>query len=75
MPNLLPKTKNNTFEDSIIKEVRNLVRLKRENNAIKDTVIRDIRTHFESEKEDYYEPVILLTFLVKIKLKKISINN
>ena len=41
---------DNTTEDNIIKNERNLFGLKKENEAIKDRIIRDIRTLFESKK-------------------------
>ena len=37
-----------------IKGIRNLFRLEKENKAIKDRIIRDIRNLFEHEEEDYY---------------------
>ena len=45
------------IEENIIRDVRNLFRLKKENEAIKDRIIRDIRNLFEHEEEDYYKPV------------------
>ena len=42
-------------EDTIIKNVRNLFRLKKENEAIKDRKIRGIKDLFEQE-EYYYKP-------------------
>ena len=50
---------------NIIKEVRNIFRLKKEiddttkkeNEAIKDKIIRNIRNLFELENEDYYKSV------------------
>ena len=45
------------IEDNIIKDIKNLFRLKRKNNVIEDTTIRDKRTLFESVEEDYHEPV------------------
>ena len=44
-------------EESIIKSIRNLFKLKKENGAIKDRIIRDIRTIFEREEIDYYKPI------------------
>ena len=41
------------IDDSTIKDIRNLFRLRKENEVIKDRVIRDIRNLFEYEKEDY----------------------
>ena len=40
-----------------MKNIRNLVRLKKEIEAIKDRLIGDIRNLFEHEEEDYYKPV------------------
>ena len=45
----------------MIKDLRNLFRLKKENEAIKDRVIRDIRNHFEHEEEHYYISVKQVT--------------
>ena len=44
-------------EGSIIKNVRNLFKLKRENEAIKDRKVRDIKTLFKQQEEDYYKLV------------------
>lgn len=58
MPNPTPyQIEMNAIEDNIIKDIKNLFRLKRKNNVIEDTTIRDIRTLFESVEEDCYEPV------------------
>ena len=75
MMNCLRHQKNKKIEDTIIKDVRNLVRLKKEIDsnaingktnlfklAIKDRVIRDIRNLFEHEEEDYYKLVRLDNF-------------
>ena len=40
-------------QEIIIKNVRNLFKLKKENEAIKDRMIRDIRTLIEKEEKDY----------------------
>ena len=40
-------------QEIIIKNVRNLFKLKKENEAIKDRMIRDIRTLTEKEEKDY----------------------
>lgn len=53
---LILHQKNNAIVDSIIKNVRNIFRLKKGYKAIKDIIISDIRTLFKSEKEDYYKP-------------------
>ena len=53
------------MEEKIIKDVRNLFRLKKElnvtaikeNNVIKDRILRDIRNIFEHEEEDYFKSV------------------
>ena len=39
-------------EENIIKNIRNLFKLKKENNTIKDRIIRDIRTLFEQQQEE-----------------------
>lgn len=40
----------NQSEESIIKSIRNLCKLKKGNEAIKDRIIKDVRTHFLNEK-------------------------
>ena len=44
-------------EDNIIRNTRNLFKLKKKKKAIKDKIFRDIKTLFEQQKEDYYKPV------------------
>ena len=51
------------IDDTTIKDIRNLLRLKKENEAIKDRIIIDIRNILEYEEEDYYKPVRVGTFL------------
>ena len=46
----LPGIEDNTIEEYIIKDVRNLFRPKKENKAINEKIIIDIRTLFESGK-------------------------
>ena len=43
-------------EENIIKDIRNLFRLKKETKAIKDRILWDIKNLFEHEKEEenYY---------------------
>ena len=48
--------KDKQLDYTIIKDVRNLFRLKKENEAIKNRITRDIRNPFEHE-EDHYKPV------------------
>ena len=49
---------NQKLEDTIIKNVRNLLfKLKKQNETIKDRLIRDIRNLLEQEEDDYYKPV------------------
>ena len=48
--------KDKKIEDNIIKDIRNLFKLKKENKAIKYKVIRDIKNLFEHE-EDYYKSI------------------
>ena len=43
-------------EDNIIKNIRNLFKLKKEIEAIKDRIISDIKILFEQQK-DYHKPV------------------
>ena len=43
-------------EESIIKSIRNIFKLKKENEAIKDRIIRGIRTFFKQE-DGYYKPI------------------
>ena len=49
--------KDKKIEDNIIKDIRNLFKLKKENKAIKYKVIRDIRYLVEHEEEAYYKSV------------------
>ena len=46
-------------KEKIIKDIRNLFRLKNEVKEIKDTAFRNIKNLFEYEKEEenYYKPV------------------
>ena len=41
---------------NIIKDVKNLFRLKKENEVIKDSITKNIR-NLSGQKEDYYKPV------------------
>ena len=50
-----PKTQNQSEED-IVKNIRNLLELKKENQAIKGKIIRGIRALFEQE-DHYYKPL------------------
>ena len=50
-----PKTQNQSEED-IVKNIRNLLELKKENKAIKDKIIKGIRAPFEQE-DYYYKPL------------------
>ena len=51
-------------EKKIIKDIRNLFRLKKEVKGIKDIVLRNINNFFEYEKEEesYYKPVRVNSF-------------
>ena len=51
------------IDDTTIKDMRNLLRLKKENEVIKNRIIIDIRNILEYEEEDYYKPVRVGTFL------------
>ena len=54
----------NPEEENIIKDLRNLFRLKKEIKEIKDMVLRNIKNLFtyEKEEENYYKPVRLNNF-------------
>ena len=45
------------INDTSLKDIRNLFRLKKGNESIKDRIIRDTRNNFEHEEEDYYKAV------------------
>ena len=51
-------------EEKIIKDIRNLFRLKKEVKGVKDIVLRNIRNLFEYKKEEeyYYKPVRVKNF-------------
>ena len=49
-------------QDSIIKNVINLLRLKKENQSIKERSTKDILNLFEQEAEDYYKRVRVASF-------------
>ena len=51
-------------EEKIIKDKRNLFRLKKEVNRVNNIVLRNIKNLSETEKEEenYYKPVILNNF-------------
>ena len=51
-------------EEKIIKDIRNLFRLKKEVKGIKDIALRNIKNLFEYEKEEenYYKPVRVNNF-------------
>ena len=69
--------KDKIIEENVIKDVRNLLRLKKEissntmksfrlkkeNKAIKERLIRDNRNFFEHEEEDFYKLVRVGNFL------------
>ena len=59
MPNpMTNQMERNIAENNIITKIMYLFRLKKKKDkGIKDKIIGDIRTLFESDKEDYYEPV------------------
>ena len=45
------------IDDTTIKDIRNLFRLKKENEAIKDRIIKDTKNLLEHEERDYQKPV------------------
>ena len=50
-------------EENIMKNIRNLFRLKRETKASKDGILRDIKNLFQHEEEEnYYKPVRVSNF-------------
>lgn len=49
-------------EGNIIKNLRNLFKLKKGNKSIKDRIIRYIKTLFKQQKEYYYKPVRIGSF-------------
>ena len=51
-------------EENIIKDIRNLFRLKKEIKGIKDILLRNIKNLFgyEKEEENYYKPVRVNNF-------------
>ena len=53
--NRLRLEENERTEDSIIKDIKNLFRLKKENEPLE--IISDIRNLSEHEEKDYYKPV------------------
>ena len=53
---LLNQIKRNITEYNILKNIKNLFRLKKD-NGIKNKIIKGIRTLLESDDENYYEPV------------------
>ena len=46
-----------SIDDTTVKDIKNLFRLKKENKAIKDKIIGDIRNLFEHKEENFYKPV------------------
>ena len=57
------------IDDTTIKDIWNLFRLKKENGAIKDRVIINIKNISEHEEEDYYKPVRVGNFWSKSYIK------
>ena len=52
----------NLEEQNIIKDIRNLFRLKRETKGIRVRLLRDIKNLFEHEEKNYYKPVKVNNF-------------
>ena len=44
-------------EDNITKNIRNLLKLKKQDKATKHRIIRDIKNLFEQHEENYYKSV------------------
>ena len=59
--NYLGLKEEKIVEGQIIKNIRNLLKLKRQNEGIKDRIIRDNRNLFEHE-EEYYKSVTVGNF-------------
>lgn len=59
--NYLGLKEEKIVEGQIIKNIRNLLKLKRQNEAIKDRILRDNRNLFEHE-EEYYKSVTVGNF-------------
>ena len=47
---------------TVVKDVRNLCRPKKQKEAIKNRIIKNISNLFEHEEEDYYKPVRVHNF-------------
>ena len=47
---------------NIIKNIKNLFKLKKESKTIKDRTVTDIKTLFEQQEKDYYQPVRVGSF-------------
>ena len=62
------------INDTTVKDINNLFRLKRENKEIKDIIIRDISKLFELEEEDYYTPVRVSNFWINSYIEYESNN-
>ena len=64
------------IDDTSIKDIRNLFRLKKENEVIKNRVIRDIRRLSEDEKEEnYYKPLRVGNFWSNNYIEQESSSN
>ena len=62
MTDRLRYKRDKNLEENIIKDVRNLSRLKKENEAIKDRLIKDIGNLLEHQEENYYKKVRIGNF-------------
>ena len=45
-----------------VKDIGNLLKLKKETKAIKDLILREIKNLFESKEENYHKPVRMNNF-------------
>ena len=51
------------MKDRILRDIRNVFRIKKQNKRIKDIILRDIINLFENEEEEnYYKPVRVSNF-------------
>ena len=56
------------MKNTIVKNLRNPCRLKKENKTIRERITRDIRNLFELE-EDYHKPAKVGTFYINVYIE------
>ena len=62
-------------EDNITKNIRNLLKLKKQDKATKRRIIRDIKNLFEQQEENYYKSVRVQKFWNNICIEYESSGN